>query len=404
MKNSNKNKVYYGLYAFISSFVLTRGIFLLYLSYRGLTASEIAIYSIILNAMTAFCEVPTGVLGDKIGTRNSVILGCVLLTLHAIIMVNTHNHIILIVMGGVEGVAYTFISGSDSALLYEILEEKEEQKEYLSVNSKLLAIQSMTMGIMIFAGGVIAKYSWEMVYYIQALAMFISVLMLGKITTQGRKNLSLNKGDEQKHINRWKKLIKYDPQIVFLIFILGFSICDGIFCGYYNMNQLIFSKVGISVAIIGAFFSASYFINSVAYILVNYILKIINRKQMFIYGLILQSIILFALVVVSNKGAFLVISIIACFVPEIIFTVADSIIQDYIISEYRATMLSIVSMVRTGITAICYGGRGSMFDQVSVKLFLLGMNIIIIVLSIISWCFYFKLRKGKKLIRKIEKK
>lgn len=404
MKNSNKNKVYYGLYAFISSFVLTRGIFLLYLSYRGLTASEIAIYSIILNAMTAFCEVPTGVLGDKIGTRNSVILGCVLLTLHAIIMANTHNHIILIVMGGVEGVAYTFISGSDSALLYEILEEKEEQKEYLSVNSKLLAIQSMTMGIMIFAGGVIAKYSWEMVYYIQALAMFISVLMLGKITTQGRKNLSLNKGDEQKHINRWKKLIKYDPQIVFLIFILGFSICDGIFCGYYNMNQLIFSKVGISVAIIGAFFSASYFINSVAYILVNYILKIINRKQMFIYGLILQSIILFALVVVSNKGAFLVISIIACFVPEIIFTVADSIIQDYIISEYRATMLSIVSMVRTGITAICYGGMGIMFDQVPVKLFLLGMNIIIIVLSIISWCFYFKLRKGKKLIRKIEKK
>ena len=404
MKNSNKNKVYYGLYAFISSFVLTRGIFLLYLSYRGLTASEIAIYSIILNAMTAFCEVPTGVLGDKIGTRNSVILGCVLLTLHAIIMANTHNHIILIVMGGVEGVAYTFISGSDSALLYEILEEKEEQKEYLSVNSKLLAIQSMTMGIMIFAGGVIAKYSWEMVYYIQALAMFISVLMLGKITTQGRKNLSLNKGDEQKHINRWKKLIKYDPQIVFLIFILGFSICDGIFCGYYNMNQLIFSKVGISVAIIGAFFSASYFINTVAYILVNYILKIINRKQMFIYGLILQSIILFALVVVSNKGAFLVISIIACFVPEIIFTVADSIIQDYIISEYRATMLSIVSMVRTGITAICYGGMGIMFDQVSVKLFLLGMNIIIIVLSIISWCFYFKLRKGKKLIRKIEKK
>ncbi len=180
MKNSNKNKVYYGLYAFISSFVLTRGIFLLYLSYRGLTASEIAIYSIILNAMTAFCEVPTGVLGDKIGTRNSVILGCVLLTLHAIIMVNTHNHIILIVMGGVEGVAYTFISGSDSALLYEILEEKEEQKEYLSVNSKLLAIQSMTMGIMIFAGGVIAKYSWEMVYYIQALAMFISVILLGK--------------------------------------------------------------------------------------------------------------------------------------------------------------------------------------------------------------------------------
>ena len=37
------------------------------------------------------------------------------------------------------------------------------------------------------------------------------------------------------------------------------------------MNQLIFSKVGFSIAIIGTFFSASYFINSAAYILVNYI-------------------------------------------------------------------------------------------------------------------------------------
>ena len=91
-------------------------------------------------------------------------------------------------------------SGSDSALLYEILEEKEEQKEFLSVNSKLFAIQSMTMGIMIFVGDVIAKYSWEMVYYIQASAMFISMLMLGKITGQGRKDLSLNKDNEQKRI------------------------------------------------------------------------------------------------------------------------------------------------------------------------------------------------------------
>ena len=45
---------------------------------------------------------------------------CVLLTLHAVIMANTCNQIILMVMGGVEGVAYTFISGSDSALLYEV--------------------------------------------------------------------------------------------------------------------------------------------------------------------------------------------------------------------------------------------------------------------------------------------
>lgn len=405
MKNGAKNKIYYSLYAFISSFALTRGIFLLYLAYRGLSASEIAVYSIMLNAMTALCEVPTGILGDKIGTRNSVMSGCILLALHAVIMANTHNHIILIVMGGMEGIAYTFVSGSDSALLYEILEERDEQKDYLSINSKLLALQSVTMGIMIFAGGVLARYSWELVYYIQASAMFTAMLMLSKITNQRKADSARkadpirkadaagNEGYRQKSADRWKSFIKYNPRIVFVIFVLGFSICDGVFCGYYNMNQLVFSKVGISIAVIGTFFSASYFINSAAYILVDFILRKINRKQIFIYGLLVQSVILFILVFVTDKGVFLVISIIACFIPEIIFAVADSIVQDYIISEYRATMLSIVSMVRTGVTAICYGGMGVMFDRVPVRAFLLGINLLVIGSAVISWGFYFRMKK-----------
>lgn len=405
MKNGAKNKIYYSLYAFISSFALTRGIFLLYLAYRGLSASEIAVYSIMLNAMTALCEVPTGILGDKIGTRNSVMSGCILLALHAVIMANTRNHIILIVMGGMEGIAYTFVSGSDSALLYEILEERDEQKDYLSINSKLLALQSVTMGIMIFAGGVLARYSWELVYYIQASAMFTAMLMLSKITNQRKADSARkadpirkadaagNEGYRQKSADRWKSFIKYNPRIVFVIFVLGFSICDGVFCGYYNMNQLVFSKVGISIAVIGTFFSASYFINSAAYILVDFILRKINRKQIFIYGLLVQSVILFILVFVTDKGVFLVISIIACFIPEIIFAVADSIVQDYIISEYRATMLSIVSMVRTGVTAICYGGMGVMFDRVPVRAFLLGINLLVIGLAVISWGFYFRMKK-----------
>ncbi|MEY8411790.1 MFS transporter [Lachnospiraceae bacterium 62-26] len=405
MKNGAKNKIYYSLYAFISSFALTRGIFLLYLAYRGLSASEIAVYSIMLNAMTALCEVPTGILGDKIGTRNSVMSGCILLALHAVIMANTRNHIILIVMGGMEGIAYTFVSGSDSALLYEILEERDEQKDYLSINSKLLALQSVTMGIMIFAGGVLARYSWELVYYIQASAMFTAMLMLSKITNQRKADSARkadpirkadaagNEGYRQKSADRWKSFIKYNPRIVFVIFVLGFSICDGVFCGYYNMNQLVFSKVGISIAVIGTFFSASYFINSAAYILVDFILRKINRKQIFIYGLLVQSVILFILVFVTDKGVFLVISIIACFIPEIIFAVADSIVQDYIISEYRATMLSIVSMVRTGVTAICYGGMGVMFDRVPVRAFLLGINLLVIGSAVISWGFYFRMKK-----------
>ena len=56
-------------------------------------------------------------------------------------------------------------------------------------------------------------------------------------------------------------------------------------------------------------------------------------------------------------------------------------------------MLSIVSMVRTGVTAICYGGMGVMFDRVPVRAFLLGINLLVIGSAVISWGFYFRMKK-----------
>lgn len=98
---------------------------------------------------------------------------------------------------------------------------------------------------------------------------------------------------------------------------------------------------------------------------------------------------LFAIVFLKNTSVFLIFTIIACFVPEILFTVSDSIIQDYIDSKYRATILSVVSMLRTCTTALCYGIMGKIFDQISLGFFFLVLAVITLIfagLSAIS-CF-----------------
>lgn len=160
------------------------------------------------------------------------------------------------------------------------------------------------------------------------------------------------------------------------------------FGGYYNMNQLFLDRIHIDVATIGLFFSASYFINSAAYLLVGFILKILNRKQIFVYGLFVQSFLFLLLMYTKNPAVFLIFTIIACFVPEILFTVSDSIIQDYIDSKYRATILSVVSMLRTCTTAMCYGIMGKVFDLVSLSFFFLGLSVITLIfagLSAVAW-------------------
>lgn len=249
----------------------------------------------------------------------------------------------------------------------------------MKINSKVLSLESLIIGISIFIGGELAACSWNLVYEIQIVTMLFAIVFLRNI-------------DEPKHNSKAVHLKtdfkKYRPGTILCFFILISSITDGIFGGYYNMNQLFLDRIHINISTIGFFFSASYFINSVAYLLVGFILKILNHKQVFIYGLFIQGFLFLLLMHMKNPSVFLIFTIIACFIPEILFTVSDSIIQDYIDSKYRATILSVVSMLRTCTTALCYGIMGKVFDQISLGFFFLGLAAVTLIfagLSVVAW-------------------
>ena len=370
--NHNKNLLFYTLYTFLTSIALTRGIFLLFLTHKGLTVSEVALYSIVLNISITVFEIPTGYFGDKFGKRNSLILGCFLLAFHSFAMMLSQNTITFIFLAGLEGFAYTFVTGSNSALLYDILKRQHAKDDYLKINSKILSMESLTIGISIFIGGELAAYSWNLVYGIQIVTMLFAIVFLRNIDEPEHNSKAVHLKTDFK---------KYRPGPILCFFILISSITDGIFGGYYNMNQLFLDRIHISISTIGFFFSASYFINSAAYLLVGFILKILNRKQIFIYGLFIQGFLFLLLMRMKTPTVFLIFTIIACFVPEILFTVSDSIIQDYIDSKYRATLLSVVSMLRTCTTAMCYGIMGKVFDQISLGFFFLGLAVITLIFA-----------------------
>lgn len=370
--NHNKNLLFYTLYTFLTSIALTRGIFLLFLTHKGLTVSEVALYSIVLNISITVFEIPTGYFGDKFGKRNSLILGCFLLAFHSFAMMLSQNTITFIFLAELEGFAYTFVTGSNSALLYDILKRQHAEDDYLKINSKILSMESLTIGISIFIGGELAAYSWNLVYGIQIVTMLFAIVFLRNIDEPEHNSKAVHLKTDFK---------KYRPGTILCFFILISSITDGIFGGYYNMNQLFLDRIHISISTIGFFFSASYFINSAAYLLVGFILKILNRKQIFIYGLFIQGFLFLLLMRMKTPTVFLIFTIIACFVPEILFTVSDSIIQDYIDSKYRATLLSVVSMLRTCTTAMCYGIMGKVFDQISLGFFFLGLAVITLIFA-----------------------
>src|SRR5699024_4567295 len=107
---SNRNLLYYYIYSITSAAILTRGIFLIYLQQKGLSIVEVSMYSVVYNICTAVSEVPTGYIGDRIGRKNSIITGTILLACQAGLMVVAQEKVWLILLAGLEAVAYTFIS------------------------------------------------------------------------------------------------------------------------------------------------------------------------------------------------------------------------------------------------------------------------------------------------------
>lgn len=160
-------------------------------------------------------------------------LGCFLLALHSFTMIISKKPVAFMILAGLEGFAYTFVTGSNSALLYDILKREHTENDYLKINSKVLSLESLTIGISIFIGGELAAYSWNLVYGIQIITMLFAIVFL--------KNI-----DEPEHNSKTVHLKtdfkKYRPGTILCFFILISSITDGIFCGYYNMNQLFLDR------------------------------------------------------------------------------------------------------------------------------------------------------------------
>ena len=46
---------------------------------KGLSIVQVSMYSVVYNICTAVSEVPTGYIGDRIGRKNSIITGTILL-------------------------------------------------------------------------------------------------------------------------------------------------------------------------------------------------------------------------------------------------------------------------------------------------------------------------------------
>lgn len=143
---------------------------------NGLDEFDIYLLQAIYSLSVAFMEIPSGYMADVIGRKKSLIMGSILGTLgFAIYSVSSSfEHFLLAEI--VLGLGGSFISGSDSALLYDSLADMGEEQKYLQYEGRITSLGNFAETLAAVGGGLLAAFlSYRAVYVGQAVIAAVAI-------------------------------------------------------------------------------------------------------------------------------------------------------------------------------------------------------------------------------------
>ena len=142
-------------------------IVVLFYQENGLTMSQIFILKSIYSIAMVATELPSGYMADVWGCRKTLLLGAILGTLGIIIYSVSGNFSSFVVAEIVLGVGFSFISGADSALLYDSLKAENREDEYIKHEGRITSAGNFAEALAGVAGGLLATISLRTPYYFQ---------------------------------------------------------------------------------------------------------------------------------------------------------------------------------------------------------------------------------------------
>lgn len=335
---------------FITSLFLIKVIYTIYFQIKGLSLYQLGIILAVYQLFKVTFEIPTGVIADKFGRKISVIIGLILFDLYLILIYLGNNMFIFGLATAIQGIAFTFISGSFSALLVDSVFESNQKDKLARIGSinQLVFYSGFALGALL--GGKLADmFNYDTVYIIQIIIFAIPILIMTFV-----KEPPIHKEASLKKVS-WKSVLEFIKTKPKLIYFMLTHMCIAIaFIAIddYYPNYLI--SLGVNETITGLIL---FFLQIIGSIIVFFIVEKI-KKQYKIKTIILAPIIM----MISLACAFIlkhsILSYIFYFIGQISFILISPLIfeisHNISPSCYRATIDSYFSLSIGFAAIICH--------------------------------------------------
>lgn len=150
-------------------------IVVLFYQENGLSMSQIFILKSVYSIAMVATELPSGYLADVWGCRKTILLGAILGTLGILIYSFSSDFFSFIFAEITLGVGFSFISGADSAILYDSLKGANREDEYIKYEGRITSAGNFAEALAGVAGGLLAAISLRTPYYFQIFVAAIAI-------------------------------------------------------------------------------------------------------------------------------------------------------------------------------------------------------------------------------------
>ena len=359
----------------VTSFDFFSAIEVAFFFQKSLSASEIYLIYAIFSILVFVLEVPTGYIGDKIGHKNSILIGlfCGIIGFCGFIFFKGFYGIIISYF--FMALMTSLISGSDEAILYDCLKQDGRENDFESVYAKTESFSYAASIVANILAGIIATYSMTIDVLVQ-----ISFLIIAFLIFVGTNVIS-SFVDEENNIVGVKEKVKESKMLIMLLVLAGLFMTSTLLGTKFSQQIMLAGNIPLSL--FGVFTAIMTLVAS----LFSYIAPKITWIPFSILMLI-PSVILI-IIGISGNSAFILLLILTSMSRAMGNIKLSAYINNQISSKYRATINSIKSLLFRVFYSIIIFVGGKMADvNVFSAVMLCGivLTVLIVGLLIIRRC------------------
>jgi MFS family permease len=353
MSSAIKSNIWkYYLFSFISVFLLYTPFIIYYFQDLGFSLTRIALLFGAVTVTAITLEIPSGYIADKFGRKKSM-LSYVFLQLIAIIILYLATSFSIVLIAHIFlGAAIAFLSGADTAWIYDSLLTLKKEREFKKIEGRAKFFSGLAGVISALTASLIVVYG---IPYTILSSIFVYILLL--FVTLSFKEPSLHKSRRaatlKKEFHKFGNIITKSlrNKKLFWLFIYSLvimGIADTIFINY----QPYFRATNVPLYLFGIIFAIFSIVHGLSALKAEAI-----EKKIGVFGSLLLMPILLICTLLSASMIFLWFGFVFFLLRESARGFFFPVIGDYTHkltnSKERATVMSIENMFsRVGFAVI----------------------------------------------------